>query len=78
MINKMDWDLETTPLTITGISTKILQLDNSGGEFLTIKNVRRQDLEMIRSALQMYHGVDYQLEELKKSVDASTSEEPTS
>ncbi len=68
----MIWDMAESTLCLTNIATAILQLEKSGDEGLTIKNVSRGDLEMISSALSFYNKVHFDMEEIKKSVQASS------
>lgn len=68
----MIWDTEVLPLGIININTIILQLEKSGEDNLTIKNVTRSDLEQIKEALAFYHKVHFDMEEINKSVQAST------
>lgn len=68
----MIWDMAASPLSITNINTTILQLEKSGEDNLTIKNVTRADLEQIKEVLLFYNKVNFDMEGINKSVQAST------
>lgn len=67
----MIWDMAELILCSTNIATIILQLEKSEEKQLTIKNVSRADLEMISDALAFYHKVNFDLEAINRSVQAS-------
>jgi hypothetical protein len=67
----MTWDMAELNLCVTNITTIILQLEKSDGDGLTIKNVSRADLELIKEALSFFHKVHFDMEAINRSVQAS-------
>lgn len=71
LISKIQIDFQSTPLCIMTLHTAILQLEKSGGNCLTIKNVTRDDLELMKEALSFYHKIHYDMAEIFKATQAT-------